>query len=91
VSSSAISAFVVIRRQQPALQKCTHQTGDRVAVLFERKVPGVEQVKFEILEIALVRVRAFSREDLIVPPPHTQRRWLVTTEKLVPLRVERRG
>ena len=38
---------------QPALQKSTHQAGNRVTFLFERKMPRVEEVEFCVLQIPL--------------------------------------
>ena len=38
-------------------QKALNNLGDPVAFLFERKTPGVEQVEFDIFQVALVRFR----------------------------------
>ena len=47
--------------------------GNDVAVFFEREVPRIQQMKLKLLEVALVRVCAFLREDVVVLPPHDQR------------------
>ena len=37
--------------------------GDHAAVFFQGEVPSVEQVELDVLQIALVGVRPFGRED----------------------------
>jgi hypothetical protein len=50
------------------------------ALSSSRKMPCVDQVKLDVGQIALVRVSAVSREDLVVLAPDDQRRWLVLAE-----------
>ena len=71
-------------------EEVPHQLGDLVAVLLEGEVPGVEQVKLQVLQVALVGLGAGGREDLVVLSPDDQRRRLVLAEVCLPLRIERR-
>ena len=68
----------------------SHEPSDQVPVAFQREVAGVEQVELHRLEVSLVRLGPGRREDLVVPAPHNEHRWLVLPEVLLPLRVERR-
>ena len=71
-------------------EEVPHQVGYLVAVLLQRKVSGVEQVKIQILQISLIGLSAGRGEDLIVLPPDDEHRRLVLAEIGVPFRVERR-
>ena len=72
------------------IQERPHELGDHLTILFEREVPGIQDVKLEILEIAFVRIRSLGREDRIVLAPHDQGRGLMLAEVRLPRRVERR-
>ena len=54
------------------------------------KMPGVEQVELQRLQIPLVRLGPGGREDRIVLSPRDQHRRLVLPEILLPRRVQRR-
>ena len=71
-------------------EEVSHQPGDLVAVGFQGEVAGVEQVKFQRLQVALVGLGPGGREDLVVLPPSDQHRRLVFAEVLLPLRIQRR-
>src|SRR5262245_24896355 len=71
-------------------QKALNKLGDAIAFLFEREMPCVEQVKFDIFQVALEWLRTFRRKNLIVLSPHDARRRLVFAEVLMPPRVKRR-
>src|SRR3954465_7017293 len=49
-----------------------HQLRDLVAVRLKGKVPGIEEVEFERLQVALVWLRPGGRDDLVVLPPRDQ-------------------
>ena len=61
-----------------------HQVGNLVAVRFKGKVPGIEKVEFQRLQIALVRLCPGRREDLVVLAPDNQHRRLVLAEIRLP-------
>ena len=46
--------------------------GYNVSIFFQREVAGVEQVEIQILEISLVRVRTFSRKNVVVFSPNDE-------------------
>ena len=71
-------------------QEFADQAGNCAAILLQGEVPGIEQVKLDILQIALVRLRTFGREYLVVLAPDNQRGWLVLAEVSLPFRIERR-
>jgi hypothetical protein len=60
-----------------------------VAIFLEGEVACVEEVELQGLQVPCVRVRPRGGEDLIVLPPHEQRRRLMLAEVGVPRRVER--
>ena len=51
-------------------------------------MPGIEQVKLDILQVPLVRFGPGRREDLIVPAPDDKCRRLVFPEILLPLGIQ---
>ena len=61
-------------------EKVPHQAGNLVAVLLEREVPCVEQVKLQVLQVSLVRLGACCRKYLIVLAPDDKGRRLVVAE-----------
>jgi len=63
--------------------------GDHIAHLFEGEVAGVEQVVVDVGEVAPVGLGAGRGEDGVVASPDDERRWLVGSEVLLPLRVVR--
>src|SRR6185312_13895540 len=71
-------------------QEFTHEAGDLVPVLLQGEVAGVEQVKFQVVEIPLVGMGPFGRENLVVLAPDDQRRRLVLAEIRLPLRIQGR-
>src|SRR5262245_31921833 len=71
-------------------EELAHQPSDGIALGLQGEVAGVEQVVRERLQVALVRLGAGGREDLVVLPPGDQHRRLVLAEVLLPLRVQRR-
>ena len=52
---------------------------------FQGEVAGVEQVKLQRLEVALVRLGPGGRENLVVLAPRDQHRRLVLAKILLPL------
>src|SRR5262249_57555576 len=78
----------VPRGDVPA-EEVAHEPSDQVPFAFQREVAGVEQVELYCLEVALVRLGAGRRKDLVVPAPHYQHRRLVLPEVLLPLRIQR--
>ena len=62
--------------------------GDYVAILFKSEVPGIEQMKLQIFQIALVRVSSLCGEDVVILSPDHQRRRLMLTEVGLPLRIK---
>ena len=69
------------RGQEPA-----NMSGDHRAVLFQREMPGIQQMELEILQVPLVRIGALGGKDVVVLSPDDQSRWLVILEVLLPLR-----
>ena len=53
-------------------------------------MPGVEQMEFEILQIAFIWISAFRRKNRIVLSPDNQSRRLIFAEICLPLRIKRR-
>jgi hypothetical protein len=72
------------------VEEVRHVTCDLAAIFFKSEVAGVEQMEFEVLQVAFVGLRSFSREDRIVFAPDDQRRRLVVTEVCLPLAVQGR-
>src|SRR5262245_6031763 len=71
-------------------EEVPHQVGYLIALLLEREVSGVEQVKLQIRQIVLICLSAGSGEDLIVLSPDDERRRLVRAKVCLPRRVQRR-
>src|SRR5208337_3546699 len=94
VPHSGLSRFPLLlcsRRAQLDIltEEVPHQVGDLVAVLLEREVSGVEQVKLQGLQVSLVWLGAGWRKYLIVLSPDDQGRRLVVAEVGLPFRVQR--
>jgi hypothetical protein len=62
-------------------QKTSHVIRDHLTIFFQCEVSGVEQVQLRVLQIALIGVCTFSREDRIVLAPHDQCRRLMGPTK----------
>src|SRR5215472_16993381 len=60
-----------------------------VGFVLERKMPCVDQVKLDLGQVALVRVSAGGREDLVVFAPDDERRRLMLAEICLHLRIKR--
>src|SRR5262245_15501886 len=59
-----------------------------VGFVLERKMPRVDQVKLDLGQVALVRVSAVGREDLVVLAPDDERRRLMLAEICLHLRIK---
>ena len=60
---------------------------NELAVFLKSKVPGVEQMKLDILEIALIGMGTLGRENKIIFAPNDKRGWLVGAEIFLPRRI----
>ena len=78
------SGSAIISRD-PFAEEFSHQPRDLMAMSSQGEVPGVEQVEFQRLEVALVGLGSGGREDLIVLAPDDQDRGLVLAEVCLPL------
>src|SRR5260221_7690383 len=63
---------------------------DRLSILLERKVTGIQQMHLAVWQIVLERLCTAGSKDRIILAPHSQQRRLVLPEVLMPLRIERR-
>lgn len=71
-------------------QEIPDEIGDDLAVFFQGKVPWIEQVQVDRLQVAFVRMRALRRRDRVVLSPDDQRWRLVLAKVGLPLRVKGR-
>jgi len=62
---------------------------DFFSVRFEREMPGIEQMRFEIFQIVAVRGCAFGWKNEIVLAPDDQCRRLVLPEESLKVGIER--
>lgn len=62
-------------------------TCDHVTIFFECKVSGIEQMKFQVLQVSFVRMRSICWEDKVVLAPNNQRRRLMLAEVRLPHRL----
>src|SRR5215831_6220444 len=76
-------------RRDLAVKEIADKRDHFVCFVFERKMPGVDQVKLDLGQVALVGVSAVGREDLVVLAPDDQRRRLVLPEIGLHLRIKR--
>src|SRR5664279_2527285 len=72
-----------------AVEEVVDERRHYVELVFQCKMPGIEQVKFGVRQISQVRMRAIEREDLVVCAPNDQRRRLAFAEERLKLRIER--
>src|SRR6478752_6303644 len=85
-SNRTISGDAFASRSRPSLardlavEEIADQRHHLVGFVFQSKVSGVEEVKLHIGQIALVRMCALGRKDLVVLAPHQQRRRPVLTK-----------
>ena len=70
--------------------KASDPFGYFVTVLFQGKMPGVEKVKINLIQIALVRVGAIFGKDVVVFAPYNQCRRLIFSKVSLPFRIQRR-
>src|SRR5713101_3383121 len=70
-----------LRLSFPRCKECFDSACDLIAVRLEREVPRVEQVRFEVAQIAPIRGGSFRRENEIVLAPDDQRRRLALSEE----------
>ena len=70
-------------------QELTHPIGNHVPVFFKSKVPCIEQVKLDIVQISLIGFGSLRREDNIVLALYHKRRWLVLAQRSLLCRVGR--
>ena len=60
-----------------------------VGLIFQNKVAAVEQMEFEVREVAIIGVSAVGREDEVVLTPDDQCRRLMLAQVLLHFRIER--
>ena len=60
---------VSLARHHVRRQKAPDVAGNYLAVLFQGKMPRIQEVELDGLEVPLVRVGAFGGEDVIVFAP----------------------
>ncbi len=65
-------------------------SGDDITILFQREVPGVEQVEVDILQVPLIGISALGGEDRIVFTPYDEGRRLIFPEVSLPAGILRR-
>jgi hypothetical protein len=58
-------------------QKAADKRSDFRAMRFKCKVPGIDQVILEVIQIPLIRLGACSKEYLVFLAPDDQGRWLL--------------
>ena len=71
------------------VQEPSYGIGDHLAILLQRKMPGIEQMELKILQVPLVGVRSFCGEDVVILAPDDQGRWLVFAKVGLPCRIVR--
>jgi hypothetical protein len=59
------------------VEEIADQRDHFIGLVLQGKMPGVEEMKLEIVQVALVRMRAVGGKDLVVLAPQDQRRRLV--------------
>ena len=69
-------------------QKLPDQGGNYLTVFLKGKMPRIQQVKVDCLEIPQIGISTVIREDVIIFPPDYQGRWLPGSEILLPFRVK---
>src|SRR6185503_20086883 len=78
--SSVVNIFAPFRGRAKlgylAAQKVADQRNHLVEFVLERKMAGIDQVKFHFRKVTLVRMRAVGRKDEVVLAPDDQRRRL---------------
>ncbi len=47
-------------------------TGYHISIFFQCEVAGVEQVELQVLKVLLIRMRTFSRKDVVVFSPNDE-------------------
>src|SRR5229473_464420 len=72
-----------------ALEEVADQWHHFVSLVLQREMAGVDEVKLDLRQIALVGMRAVGWEYLVVLSPDDQRRGLVFAEVSLDLRIER--
>ena len=60
-----------------AIKEIEHLSGNESAVAFEREMASIEEIEFDLLEVAAVGMRSGRRKDVIVLAPHNQCRRLM--------------
>ena len=70
-------------------QEFTYPIRDNIAVFLECEVASIEQVKLEVFEVALVRVRASRGKDLVLLAPDDQGRRPVLAKVRLPAWADR--
>src|SRR5687767_9874273 len=72
-----------------AVEETANQRRHLVELVLERKMPGVEDMKLRIRQIAKVGVRTCFGKNLVVLAPDDQRRRFALAEELLKLGIER--
>ena len=68
-------------------EKTLDVLGDYIAIFLQSKVPCVEQMQFNGLEITLIGMRSFWTEKRIIFAPDNKRRGLMLAEVGMPFRI----
>src|SRR5262249_5520435 len=67
-------------RRDLAVQEVADQRDDFVGPVFEREVPGVDQVKLDLGQVTFIGVRPVGRENLVVLAPDDKGWRLIVAE-----------
>src|SRR5215469_4042247 len=76
-------------RHNGLTEEFAHPLGDETAIVFQREMPGINQVQFCFQNVSLVGFGSFNRKERIVLPPEDQHSRLSVAEVLVPTVIER--
>ena len=82
-------SHIDLSRRNPCRQERADVVGDRPTILFQGKMPGIEQVELEVIQIPFVGICTFGRKDVVVLAPDDQGRWLILAELGLPRRIVR--
>ena len=80
---------IELSRRDPCRQKRTDVVSDRPAILFQGKMPGIEQMELQVFQIPFVGVCTFGRKYVVVLAPDDQGGWLMLAEVVLPRRIVR--
>src|SRR5277367_6107539 len=71
------------------VEEVADQRNHFIRLVFEHEVAGVDEVKFDVGQVALVGVSSIGRENFVVFAPDDQSRGLILTEIGLDRRIER--